>query len=667
MLSLHIWLALSLPIASQVVLEITPPATKSAQIVAGGTSGSATCDAPVFPDTLSAAVVRGERPVVPPADTLTMVPEVEIADAVREFTGLQVKDYGGTGGLKTINVRSLGSEFTGVYIDGIEVHNAQNMQVDLGRFSSSSFEKADLYSGGRTEALQSAAEYGAASALYLRSSAPGENGLKARLRGGSFGTAAPSVRWERLWGRGVSSRVEAEYLRSNGEYRFSLVPYGYDTTLVRKNGDIRSGRAEASVYGPGWNVKAYLYGSERGFPGPVVRRAEVFPLSADRQEDLDMFVQGQWHHAFPEGTRVALRGKYSRNHTRYNTHPELNPMAVPYDITYVQRNAYVSGAVNRSIGDFSFDVAADGQFAALEGNSSGFPEPDRLSFWTAGAVRYETRSVRASASLMYTGATDWFNLRDGSRFKTFRDALSPSVQASWTPSEGILVSGFVKRSWRMPSFNDLYYTLVGNSELLPESALQSNVSLSAERPLGPFRFDARASAYFNAVRNKILAIPSSSQFRWTMLNIGRADIYGAEIRAGAHYASGSFSASLTGRYTFQRALDHTPSKSGLNLSYGNQLPYIPVHSGSVSAVLSFAGWQADVIAVLTGPRYSRTANTADYLVPAWGTVDLRVKTPELGPVTLSVALGNLLNEQYSVVQGYPMPGRNVMVMSVFCF
>ncbi|MBQ1866038.1 MAG: Plug domain-containing protein, partial [Bacteroidales bacterium] len=71
----------------------------------------------------------------------------DLSDAVRVFGGLQVKDYGGVGGLKTVNIRSLGSEFTGVFIDGIQVSNAQNMQVDLGRFGADEFSSAALSYG----------------------------------------------------------------------------------------------------------------------------------------------------------------------------------------------------------------------------------------------------------------------------------------------------------------------------------------------------------------------------------------------------------------------------------------------------------------------------------------------------------------------------------------
>ena len=72
-----------------------------------------------------------------------------VADALKYFSGVQIKDYGGLGGLKTINVRSLGAQHVGVYIDGIRITNAQNGTVDLGKFSLSSLESVSLYNANK--------------------------------------------------------------------------------------------------------------------------------------------------------------------------------------------------------------------------------------------------------------------------------------------------------------------------------------------------------------------------------------------------------------------------------------------------------------------------------------------------------------------------------------
>ncbi len=102
-------------------------------------------------------VAVGQSPLAP----------MQVADILGHFTGVQVKDYGGVGGLKTVNVRSLGSEHVGIFLDGIQIDNAQNMQVDLGRFSTDMLGMVSLYSGQKSSRLQTAREYAAGAAVYL--------------------------------------------------------------------------------------------------------------------------------------------------------------------------------------------------------------------------------------------------------------------------------------------------------------------------------------------------------------------------------------------------------------------------------------------------------------------------------------------------------------------
>lgn len=44
----------------------------------------------------------------------------------------QQKDYGGVGGINTVNIRSMGTNHAGVFYYGIQLSNAQNGQVDMG-------------------------------------------------------------------------------------------------------------------------------------------------------------------------------------------------------------------------------------------------------------------------------------------------------------------------------------------------------------------------------------------------------------------------------------------------------------------------------------------------------------------------------------------------------
>ena len=120
-------------------------------------------------DTLSTIEVYGKRPIATRQSLngreLQSLSSTSVADALKYFAGVQIKDYGGLGGLKTINVRSLGAQHVGIYIDGIRITNAQNGTVDLGKFSLSTMETVELYNANKLDNCQSASEYASGAAV----------------------------------------------------------------------------------------------------------------------------------------------------------------------------------------------------------------------------------------------------------------------------------------------------------------------------------------------------------------------------------------------------------------------------------------------------------------------------------------------------------------------
>ena len=609
-------------------------------------------------DTLSASEVSAvsAKPVIRPAETVLLHSETAssgLAEIINRFTSVQVKDYGGAGGLKTINVRSLGSEHVGVFLDGIQIDNAQNMQVDLGRFSTDALEGVALYNGQKSVRLQTAKEYASGAALYLYSGKPSRSGGRLRMRGGSFLTLNPSARLDFNLSGNLSLRTEAEFLSSSGRYRF---PW-YDTTLVRENGDIRSLRLQAGLYGRQWQLQAYTYGSERGFPGPVLRRAAGFPFSAERQADQDIFVQGSWLRQWNGRYTSALRGKYTNNYTHYDSHPEKNPMAMPYNLHYRQQSGYLSLAQSYMLApEWSADLSTDLQYNTLDSDTPQFVEPSRLTLTGALSSTLILEKFQAAAHIVYTGAFDHYDnpqVGGWSRENGYRDAWTPSISLSWTPLPWFEASAFAKQSYRLPSFNDLYYTLIGNSGLEPEKATQAGLDLRSE---GPF-WSLRLSPYLNRVNEKIVAIPTASQFRWSMMNIGIVDITGLDARVQGRWTPGEWKLLLTLRYSLQQARDHSNPDSQF---YGNQIPYIPLHSGGAEFRLERGRWSFLWSSSFSGEKWSRTANIPDYYIEAWTLSDaaLYFRTERF---TAGLRCNNIFNTKYQIVQGYPMPGTNAML------
>ena len=604
-----------------------------------------------------------------------------LPEAIRRFSGVQIRDYGGVGGLKTVNVRSLGSEHTGVFIDGIQVDNAQNMQVDLGRFGLEDLAGVSLFAGQKTSPLQSAKEYSSASSLYLETSAPNfKVGSKDNWRVGagvgSFGTISPKATWEHRFGSGSSLRLGGEGISSNGRYRFHVKDFrqypdgtiaGYDTTMVRQNCDLRSIRLEGGLYSSqsspaSWNVRAYFYGSDRGLPGPVYKRAGEYPLSEDRQTDRDAFLQGRYVRPIGKNWTVSGRVKYSFSHLEYVDFPELRPDLQAAHFNYRNHSAYASAAAMARIGNkLRLNLAQDLQYDYLDSDMRDFAYPGRLSSWSALSAMTGIGTLDVSATLLYLVVRDNF-LSGGERKNAMRDVLMPSLVVKWLLSDSFTLDGFAKRSYRMPTFNDLYYTTVGSKNLEPEDALQFNLGaawavVSTERQ----QFSLKADLYHNQLKNKIIAVPTSNQFRWSMYNLGKVAVLGSDVTADYVRKLGKGSLGAIVRYTFQQSKDKSDPEA---LTWNGQIPYIPLHSGSANLFGELDGWRLDVTMFATGERFTTSANLPAYRLEPWTTLDAAVSKNlpiRSGDLRIKLCLNNLLNEQYEIVDNYPMPAFNFLL------
>lgn len=166
-----------------------------------------------------------------------------VADALRYFSGVQVKDYGGIGGIKTVNIRSMGTNHVGVFYNGVQLGNAQNGQVDLGRYSLDNVESISLYNGQKSDVFQSAKDFSASSAVYITTKRPRFRGnewfhLTGQVKTGSFGLINPSVIYEHKLTDKLYMSANAEYTYANGRYKFRYKrlqldgDVAYDTTAV---------------------------------------------------------------------------------------------------------------------------------------------------------------------------------------------------------------------------------------------------------------------------------------------------------------------------------------------------------------------------------------------------------------------------------------------------
>lgn len=602
-----------------------------------------------------------------------------VADAIRYFSGVQIKDYGGVGGLKTVNIRSMGTNHVGVFYDGIELGNAQNGTVDLGRFSLDNMEAVTLYNGQKSALLQPAKDFASAGSIYLQSRTPrfaaGERQhVKSTFKTGSFGVVNPSIVWDRRLNERISSSVSAEYMYTTGRYKFTYrVEDSYDTTAVRRNGDVNAVRLEGGLFGSikggYWRAKAYLYRSERGYPGAVVKNKFSHE---DRQWDTNVFVQGSFRKEFSPRYSLLINAKYAYDYLHYLADPRRDEALMYVNNRYYQHETYVSVANQYAllpVWDVSF--SADYQFNLLDADLTDFVYPRRHTQLLAVATALRFPSVKMHASLLGTLVQD--HVRSEAQGADNRAEWTPTVVVSYHPFSALDLNlrAFYKRIFRMPTLNDLYYTFIGNVDLEPEYTNQYNLGLTYAKEWDDRwlrRLEVQADVYYNEVENKIVAMPTSNFFRWTMVNLGKVEIRGIDLALQTAWQWGK-NWYLTGRvnYTYQKAQDFTDPTDAY---YGGQIPYIPWHSGSAVLNLNWREWEMNYSFIYTGERYSSRANIpVNYVLP-WYTSDFSVSRTQhwgKGDLKLTLEVNNLFNQQYEVVICYPMPGTNFKAIVQYAF
>lgn len=601
---------------------------------------------------------------------------LSVADAMRFFSGVQIKDYGGIGGLKTVNVRSLGTNHTAVLIDGIQLGNAQNGQVDLGRFSLDDVAEISLYNGQKSDIFQSAGEFGASGVVYINTSRPRfDDGrkfkLKASLKGGSFDLVNPSLRAEYKISDNVSGSVSAGFVNASGKYKFRCRGYdsrgnlAYDTTAFRRNGDVCALRTEAAFYGAlghgSWTLKAYNYHSDRGIPGAVV--SNVF-TNGERMRDNNLFVQGRAVNSWTPWWRSMFNAKFAYDYTFYE---DKDMRRLYVSNTYRQKELFASCANLFSITDFwDVSLSCDFKWNYLDADNymSGnlpFPQPVRFTEMVSAATALDLGRLKMQASLL------GYFIHDKARKNSSdsrRSKAAPALYASYKvlKNNDLFVRAFAKSSFRMPTFNDLYYTNSASAALRPETVWQVNAGFTYSGHYlhaGPFRkLNLSADGYWNKVKDKIIAYPSGQQFRWTMLNLGTVDIKGVDASCDAFFSFGPVETAVKLQYTWQKAVDVTDPDDTF---YKNQIPYVPKHSGSAVASIYYKGWGLNYSFIYTGERYSHKENTwRNYVLP-WYTSDLSLqKTLNINKKTLKATaeINNLFGQDYEVVLNYPMPKTN---------
>lgn len=604
------------------------------------------------------------------ATTLTKLNAIHVSDAVKHFSGVIVKDYGGIGGLKTLSVRNMGANHTAISYDGVAVTDIQNGQIDIGRFSLQNVEMLSLNNGQNDQIFQAARLFASASVLTIQTKRPSFANNKtmegtAVLKVGSLGLISPSVATSFRLNDNWSLSASAEWLKAKGDYRYTL-QYGADSASVEKrnNTDVENLLVESALFYTNHkqakaHARIYYYQSERGLPGATVFYNTQYN-NKQRLFDNTFFVQGYAENAISPTLKWQANAKYNAARVRY-LDPEFLSGEQVLDERFNQNEWYGSFAMlYRPIANLSVNVATDLSHGRLTSNRTPFDTPSRWLSQSVVAGKYVTEQLTVIANMLYTQT-----------FESVKQGTPANNQQKWSPyisfsvqpwqSLDLRFRAFYKNIFRLPTFNDLYYPSTGKRTLLPEDVNQLNlgVSYTASFPHRIKHIMISADAYHNNVSNKIVAYPDNNLFIWSMYNLGKVSINGMDVNAEMlAQLSSQITLSAGATYSLQDARDKTNPTSAL---YNHKIPYSPLHAGSGRLSLATPWVDFGYSVVWSGKRYYMGYNKPQYEMMAYADHNITLAkdwTTSLGRVTLSAEVLNILNNNYQLVRNYPMPGRS---------
>lgn len=587
----------------------------------------------------------------------------DLGDALRRMSGTEVRDYGGAGGLKTVSVRGMGAAYTQVSYNGLPVTDSRSGTIDLSRYNNlTGIDKVELVVADAEQLLLPVRLLGVARlALY---SEPADSSCLHQhysVSQGSFGTVNPaaafSVSPDGRWGMNGG----ANFFYGRNDYPFELKNGKYTTREHRANSRMQAWTANAGTWlktngGGLLQVDARYYNNHRRLPGQVVY---YNPWNDEKMVEQNAFGQLQYVQPLRKNLKLMAAAKYDFSETRYKNPGNEYPGGAWVE-NYWQREAYATAGMEwRPCSCVQTAYAVDYAYNGLNSNQASGKNVWRNTLLQSISLRLLFQQV--SLTLRGIGSLIWNGKKRAEVHSQNLQRLSPSLVLAWRPlsSDVLTLNAQYKEFYRVPTFSESYFYHYGTQDLRSEFTRQISVGVVAHVATRHRNVEgwATVNVFGGKVKNKITGVPINL-FLWRMVNLGEVRTAGLEASLKAAWSPTSAQHFyLSATYTLQRVEDRTRKNEG---SYGRQLVYVPLHSGSASAAWENPWVNVGVHLTAAGERWATLEHLDQTLLPSYVETGFSIyRTFQIKKVRLSAqaALNNAFNRQYEIIRRYPMPGR----------
>ena len=602
-------------------------------------------------------------------DVIDALQPIDIGDLLRKVPGTNLRSYGGVGGLKTVSMRSLGANHSSIIVDGVPLNNSQTGQVNLGQLIVDNVEQLISSVGLNSNFLipVSAQISGSNFMIKTMENSFSEDTLtiRANINFGSFGQlkgyTAVKFNPDKFFISAFGSRQNAQ-----GNYSYSILNGLSELSRTRNNNnylDYNYGVSAGAKLNKGiWKIGYRHKSIKQELPGAVILYNQTADESLETDSDR-LFTDFKWrNNRFY--IRTFLNGAIEKQ--RYFDPTYLNSQGF-LDYNYNNRNLNAGVSFIKYFVKWNFFGGVEQTISDLIVNDITFAEPLRHHSFSMVGARYN------NSLFCLTGQVSGQYVNEQNN-----NGGVPKKRARVNPFISLKTRGFggnselelwYRNSFRMPSFNELYYNNIGNLNLLPEDAHQTNLGFLCSRVNPKINLDFKSSIFFNHIKNKIVAIPTKNLFVWSIQNVGRANTFGSELQFDFKFnITDSWKLALSTNYTYQKTIDVTDPYSP---TYLDQVAYIPEHTANADVTFNFQKTGIRISSFYVSKRYALNENIISNQLDGFFLMDVSMfQTFTISSSQELKLIGNvknILNSSYAYVRSYTMPGVNYSISLSYAF
>ncbi|HIP32724.1 MAG TPA: TonB-dependent receptor [Crocinitomicaceae bacterium] len=596
----------------------------------------------------------------------------DVGELIQKISGANLKSYGSLGGLKTVSMRGLGTNHSSIVKDGFSILNSQTGQVNLGQIEVDNVVGIISSIGKRFKnSLPISAQVSGSNFLiktFENTFTSDTLQVRANVKYASFN--------QQLAYLGVKYSPNRWLLSAFGRMRKSDGAYPY----LLKNGStfINSNRRNNAY-------QDYSFGATLGY-----RFKKGFWRLMYRNSSINQELPGAviFYNATQDETLLTSKQSLSSDFQsflrflEYRFYADVNSGQLNYkDPTFLNSTGKIDAKYdNRSVtGGVTFSAKLNNNLilnggveeviSDLFSNDSTFAKPVRFhNFGLLGAsyVLKKKLKIEVQVSSQYVQEKNNNGLSGKDRFR-----INPfiSLETISKKKQRWKHQLWYRNSFRMPSFNELYYNNIGNNLLEPEDAHQFNYGLSVVPVQKKIEIYIRSNVYFNHVANKIVAIPTKNLFVWSMQNVGLVNIYGFEAILQVKWTlAKNWKLTSNANYSYQRTIDVTDANTP---TYLHQIAYIPLHTVNFDFSVYYKTAGLRMSNYFVSKRYSLNENIVQNEIEGFLISDLSIfhtfKIAKKNQLKIQFSVKNIFNQQYAYIRNFVMPGRNYLLSLSYAF